>query len=195
MAKSRAGKAVSSRNALRHGLTSVEPVIAGMERKEDWRAHCGGVIASLAPEGYLELVLAERVANLTWRINRVTRYEVAVAEEQVGRTEEDRAIADAYLFGADAVLAQADGKRDDLPVPTPEELANDRERRIIPWRDALDKIMRYESHLHRQWMQTLHELEAMQARRLGLPANLYRLDISAPPGSVPQRSGAASATI
>jgi hypothetical protein len=41
--------------------------------------------------------------------------------------------------------------------------------------------MRYETHLHRQWVQTLHELEALQQRRKGLPTHLARLDISASP--------------
>ena len=41
----------------------------------------------------------------------------------------------------------------------------------------LEKVMRYEGHLHRQLLQTLHELEAMQARRAGRPAPLARLDV------------------
>lgn len=195
MAKSRAGKVISSRNALSHGITSVTPVIKGMEREKDWLAFRDGIIESLAPEGYLECVLAERVANLNWRIKRVTRYENAVIEDYVGSVEYDGTVAAAYLYGIKAIDEAVEGKRDDIPVPTPEELALSREKRMIPYKDDLDKIMRYEGHLHRQWMQTLHELEAMQARRLGLPVNLYRLDISSPPASIAQRGGAASATI
>lgn len=59
------------------------------------------------------------------------------------------------------------------------------ERTIGRWREAravlegaeLEKVMRYEGHLHRQLLQTLHELEAMQARRAGRPAPLARLDV------------------
>ena len=43
--------------------------------------------------------------------------------------------------------------------------------------------MRFESHLHRQCLQTLHEIEALQSRRLGKPVTLTRLDISAPPAA------------
>ncbi len=59
------------------------------------------------------------------------------------------------------------------------------ERTINRWREAravlegpeLEKVMRYEGHLHRQVLQTLHELEAMQARRAGRSAPLARLDV------------------
>jgi len=59
------------------------------------------------------------------------------------------------------------------------------EKTIGRWREAravlegpeLEKVMRYEGHLHRQLLQTLHELEAMQARRAGKPTPLARLDV------------------
>jgi len=43
---------------------------------------------------------------------------------------------------------------------------------------VLDKVTRYEAHLHRQLVQTMHELEAMQDRRRGHAAPLARLDVS-----------------
>jgi hypothetical protein len=42
--------------------------------------------------------------------------------------------------------------------------------------------MRYEAHLHRQYIQTLHELEAIQIRRKGGTSPLARLDIIGAPG-------------
>jgi len=49
--------------------------------------------------------------------------------------------------------------------------------RALPHREDTDKVMRYEAHLHRQLLQTLHELEARQARRAGQAAPLARLDV------------------
>lgn len=69
------GKARSSRNGTRHGLYAVDPALPGLERRETWEAHREGVLRSLAPDGYLEEVLAERVAFLLWRLRRVARYE------------------------------------------------------------------------------------------------------------------------
>ena len=55
------------------------------------------------------------------------------------------------------------------------------DRRLFPSDDTLAMITRYEAHLHRQYIQTLHELEALQTRRSGGHAPLARLDISGPP--------------
>jgi hypothetical protein len=70
-----AGKAITRRNALRHGVLSSLPVVPGLERPEDWQAHYAGILASLAPAGHMETVLAERVALQLWRLYRVARYE------------------------------------------------------------------------------------------------------------------------
>ena len=43
----------------------------------------------------------------------------------------------------------------------------------------MERIIRYEGHLHRQLIQTIRELEATQARRKGdRPSPLTRLDVS-----------------
>src|SRR3712207_4013062 len=69
------GKEIVRWNATRHGIRSPAPVVPGVEKQEDWEKHRDGVLDSLQPEGHLELVLAERVALLSWRLNRVIRYE------------------------------------------------------------------------------------------------------------------------
>ncbi|MBI3966289.1 MAG: hypothetical protein HY329_11715 [Chloroflexi bacterium] len=58
------------------------------------------------------------------------------------------------------------------------ELERLRAGRLIPTEPDLNKVIRYETHLHRQLVQTMHELEALQARRRGLPAPLARLDLT-----------------
>jgi hypothetical protein len=85
------GKEVVRWNATRHGIRSPAPVVPGAEKAEDWEEHREGVLESLLPEGHLEEVLAERVALLSWRLHRVTRYEteaIALFQEKV---EEDLA--------------------------------------------------------------------------------------------------------
>ena len=85
------GKEVVKWNATRHGIRSPAPVIPGIERSEDWEEHREGVVESLSPEGHLEEVLAERVALLLWRLQRVIRYEreaIALSQE---RLEDDLA--------------------------------------------------------------------------------------------------------
>jgi hypothetical protein len=47
--------------------------------------------------------------------------------------------------------------------------------------ETLQKIARYEAHLSRQLYHALHELEALQSRRLGGSAPLARLDVQGIP--------------
>jgi hypothetical protein len=80
------GKEVVRWNATRHGICSPAPVVPGVEKAEDWEEHRDGVVESLQPEGHLEEVLAERVALLAWRLNRVIRYEtetIALSQETI----------------------------------------------------------------------------------------------------------------
>jgi len=87
----REGKEVARWNATRHGIRSPAPVVPGVEKKEDWEVHRDGVLESLQPQGHLELVLAERAALLSWRLNRVIRYETETIALSQERVEDDLA--------------------------------------------------------------------------------------------------------
>jgi hypothetical protein len=83
------GKAVVRWNATRHGISSPKPVVPSLEKEEDWESHRDGIMENLSPVGHLEVTLAERVALLSWRLHRVTRYEtetIALSQESI---EED----------------------------------------------------------------------------------------------------------
>src|SRR5215207_9208760 len=85
------GKAVVKWNATRHGIRSPAPVVPGVEKREDWEEHRDGMLENLQPEGHLELVLAERVALLSWRLHRVTRYETESIALYQEKAQEDLA--------------------------------------------------------------------------------------------------------
>jgi hypothetical protein len=98
------GKEVVKWNATRHGIRSPAPVVPGVEKAEEWEEHRDGMLESLQAEGHLELVLAEHVALLSWRLHRVIRYEtesIALFQE---RAEDD--LADRRRF-ASRVLGAA----------------------------------------------------------------------------------------
>ena len=277
------GKTVAAANAVRHGALSPLPVLAGVEDPALWEAHRMGVQESLAPVGHLEMVLAERVALLLWRLGRVARYEgeviaqrqedalkdtvetVTLSEEgsrgftlpQVRDREavfrgtvrllrafaswpDDRAVKPdqaaevvyaveerADLTGRQRAALSYPGVPDGRDIEDasgwtagqvracleaigrcsgrdPEELLAaavehveaiaaylhaiaerlqlrvdaERRQRILPEGAILEKVGRYEANLHRQLTSTLHELEALQARRAGRPAPLARGDVS-----------------
>ena len=83
------GKEVVRWNATRHGISSPAPVVPGLEKREDWQDHRDGILDNLSPEGHLEFTLAERVALLSWRLHRVTRYETESIAISQGEVEAD----------------------------------------------------------------------------------------------------------
>jgi hypothetical protein len=87
--RSAAGKAVVARNALRHGVLGMAPIVPGLERPQDWQRHLQATCASLQPDGHLELCLAERIALLLWRQARITRYECHTLAHAQGDVEDD----------------------------------------------------------------------------------------------------------
>jgi hypothetical protein len=87
------GKAVVRWNATRHGISSPKPVVPGLEKSEDWESHHNGIMENLSPVGHLEVTLAERVAVLSWRLHRVTRFEaetIAISQETIEDDIHDR---------------------------------------------------------------------------------------------------------
>jgi hypothetical protein len=57
------------------------------------------------------------------------------------------------------------------------DLRNMARERLLPDERTLEKVARYEAHLSRLFNKALHELEALQVRRLGGSAPLARLDV------------------
>lgn len=71
------GKAVSSKNALRHGLLSREALLP-QEKDEDLQAFRARLWEAVRPEGELEELLLDRLASTAWRLRRVLAVEVGL---------------------------------------------------------------------------------------------------------------------
>lgn len=128
---------------------------------------------SLQPKGWHETVLAERIAYFLWRSLRAARQELAEIDKFQSSAKRDLQISEAYRQGT-----IAEGI---LPDVSKADVAAKKSRRLLPPSQTLTLITRYEAHLHRMYIQTLHELEAIQARRRGEHPPLARLDVSGPP--------------
>ncbi len=72
--KTAAGKASSSRNALKHGVLS-KHAVSQYEDKEEYEALLQQLIADLEPDAAIECVLVERLATLFWREKRLAESE------------------------------------------------------------------------------------------------------------------------
>jgi hypothetical protein len=160
--KTEAGRKAVRQNARTHGIFSELAVIPGVESEEEWRAHLEGVIVSFEPGSYMEQTLVERIALLLWRTRRVAWFERSALE-----------------------LSQHGVSIDHGSTLLDDMLISDRRaidaKRLFPEPGVLERVIRYETHLHRQLVQTMHELEALQARRRGEVTQLARLDVTVGP--------------
>jgi hypothetical protein len=96
-----AGKKRSSLNAVRHGLTG-QIIVHTREDQEAFTKHCDGIREALAPEGVLEIDLAQAIAEDRWRLNRARALENSIfALGQIDHVPEDSDDPD-----VDAALAQ-----------------------------------------------------------------------------------------
>jgi hypothetical protein len=173
--KTAAGKAAVGRNALKHGLLSSAPVVRQVESIEDWKQHVEALIADRQPEGYLETELVVRIAGFLWRLRRVGPHEAEKISVSLDQMPAE------YL--QTARYGDKVGARPIADSMAPERIEMQTGIRMLPDPETRNNIMRYEAHLHRLLNQTLHELEAMQARRRGEHTTLARIDVSGSPGS------------
>jgi hypothetical protein len=81
--KTAEGKAAVSKNAVKHDLFT-DSVVTG-ETEAEYAAFHGELLAELAPRGVVELLLAERVVSLWWRLRRAERMQNQAIEDKIGR--------------------------------------------------------------------------------------------------------------
>src|SRR3990172_378223 len=143
--KTEQGRAIARLNALKHGFAAKSPVIPGIEDEKEWQRHRAGIVASLNPDGYLEEVLARRIATALWELDRLTAYQVAAIMRHIESTANDMAIAANYLREGNEIVE-----------PEPALIAEGQHGRLLPPDADLERIMRHGSSIHRQWIQTKH---------------------------------------
>lgn len=76
------GKAASSQNAVKHGLTA-QAVVLRDESASEFEQFRDGMLASLDPQSGVEQFLAERAVSAAWRLRRVDRRERELFEHQL----------------------------------------------------------------------------------------------------------------
>jgi hypothetical protein len=150
-------------NAVKHGIFSVSPVIPLFESEEDWELFRNTVFAEIQPQGGLQMALADRIATNLWRIMRIMRYEREVITGQIMSVPDD--IERASL----------------PPGDVKEQMEGMALRRLLPGEKELATIIRYEGRLHRQLLQTIHQVRLLQGER-NLPSgsSLGQPNIDAP---------------
>src|SRR6266487_1169412 len=72
--RTEAGKQRSSLNALRHGLTG-QTVVLPSDDLSVYHRHCKEFLDQYLPKNKMEVQLTQTIADLTWRLNRITAIE------------------------------------------------------------------------------------------------------------------------
>ena len=158
------GKARSRRNAITHGLTAREIVLAH-EDPAKFEALSQELQLRFKPRDALEEELVGRVAGLLWRLKRVPVFEAALLDEQ------QRRAADRMRF--EHLDAPLDERLKELGCPIEYESNQPREMQCLARgvekflrNDLTSKLSTYEVRLQRQLRSALSELSAMQASTL-----------------------------
>jgi len=140
------GKAKSSANALKHGLTAERAVVSG-EDPEEYREFVQGMFDALQPQDAMEAELVGQVASFSWRLRRAACYEARLVGHAVAQREERKRelkLGDEVpALEGDWVIAEA---MSELP-------------------DFFGSVDRHETHLERGYYQALNALDRRQKGR------------------------------
>jgi len=183
--KTEAGKQVSRRNAVRHGLTA-ETVIGALEDAEDYKAFQAAIIADYDAQSAVERELVLRLASILWRLRRANAMETGLFVIQAEHLRDhrqsrqllanSREVIHAVFRGTDCVSANASP----LKVLNELQMVPDSDKKAgastaefarcflklanLP-NFALDRLSRYEATLSRQLGRILFALDALDRRK------------------------------
>lgn len=171
------GKARVRLNPIKHGVLSQTPVIPLVERQEDWDRLRAGLYDAWTPEGAMQEAMVERIAGIVWRMRRNMRFECASIEGYMRDVPRDwrEARQDMGLPVPRTLTAEAVAEMDRMLMA-----------RLLPGDEALDKVMRYETKLHRFLLQTTHQLlvlKGLMPNRVKFPTGIADLNAPGMPGT------------
>ena len=157
------GKARSSQNALKHGLSAKTPLLPG-EDPAEFAAFSEALFEDLAPHGAIEAYLVQRFADIAWRLKRLPHFEAGLMTYVASHE------AHIYDNGPYPDTANAEAQRsNEAPSFRPPALEDayriGRMLRVMLNQDLTSKLSRYEVTLQNQLTQTLRELCKLQDER------------------------------
>src|SRR5579884_1032612 len=102
------GKAISSRNAIKHGLSSPRPVLPH-ENQSEYDALLASLQNEFQPDGAYEHFLIRQMTDAQWKLARAAKIETALFERMLdfdksNPSPEDRMARQLSMGGADSLL-------------------------------------------------------------------------------------------
>jgi len=153
------GKEKVSQNAVKHGLFA-ESVIKG-EKEADYEAFHDNFLAELKPVGAVELMLAERVVSLAWRLKRAEHMQNQVIDDMM-----ENYITNPLPRRMRVLATQAQGVPLGDPRCLEDHLPLGRVARL-DWSSnrVLERMMIYENRIESSLHKTMDELKKQQIMR------------------------------
>lgn len=193
--RTRRGKAISSRNALRHGFFAKEAVLDTpyyRENKREFYRLLRGLMDDWKPVGVSEVVQVELTALHLQQYRRLLRVQQALILER--NTPKESSLEWVYNSTRRRLLAEREGKGEaesQVCTPTFEDLVHERTEQdykelferadrlsaehariaklesALPCSHHLEWLQKCEGHILRSYYRALAELERLQRMRLG----------------------------
>ena len=130
-----AGKAISSKNAIKHGLRAAEIVIPG-EDSSEFDSFRQDLLADLSPASHMEFMLADRIIGSFWKLRRSGRMENELYFTLMAPGYSEKTVAKEKPYEVEVTctredgstyvdqhysISKTDGVKDLLKEPKPEE--------------------------------------------------------------------------
>ena len=153
--KTTSGKALASKNALKHGLTSIADVIRS-ENLPEFELFRDAICKELAPQGTVETVLAQRIVSLSWRLKRIA----LIQNQAIDSLNKGNAPTPAEKFAQSFLPANLrshiDGSDDDPSLALGRLAVKDFSNGRV-----LERLLMYERRIENSLYKTLLELQRL----------------------------------
>jgi hypothetical protein len=184
-----AGKAISSRNAIRHGLTSVSPILPS-EDPAEFEAFQSNVVTQYDPQDAEDTAIVSSYVDTMWRLRRIPAQESRLIAIEVLRmklsAKDDPALANLLtaLGDSDPIAIEAlaldrlSNSKTLLNLHRQEQRLNNKLKALKP---DLDRIMmsskkRYVEYLNKQKAAAQIPQEPSQQNELSVPEVSNRIE-------------------
>ena len=158
--KTTEGKSTVAKNATKHGLFARYDVVIS-ENQREFDALREEMLKELAPEGVMEIMLAERIFSLTWRLKRTERMQNELIDVKIRR--------EINSFRPELSESLITGKPCDQSKYS-DKCYDDQVLGYIVMRDfagykSLDRLSLYERRFEASLFKTMAELKKLQYAR------------------------------
>ena len=155
------GKAVVAQNAIKHGLLARQHVVLG-EDPQQFELSRRQWLEELQPVGNAETTLAERIAGLTWRLQRAERLQNELFDCLL--TKE---LNDSMSGFYDELTAEDEQRLRSNPETDPALAVGRMLKRDYAHERGLERLMMYERWIENSLYRSMKELRQVQRERKG----------------------------